>query len=67
VGLVLGELGADQVKYRGNSFPKLDAVRLLGVPFLDQHIEMLLSVGFKHYGKDFKKNQEHSQQHPTAI
>ena len=67
VGLVLGELGADQVKYRGNSFPELDAVRLPGVPFLDQLNEMCLSVGFKHCGKDFKKNQEHNQQHATAI
>ena len=54
-GLVLRELGADQVKYRGNSFLEFDAVRLPGVSFLDQFIEMLLSVGFKHYGKDFKK------------
>ena len=37
-GLVLGELGADQVKYWGNSFLELDTVRLPGVPFLDQLI-----------------------------
>ena len=54
-GLVLGELGTDQVKYRGNSFLELDAVRLPGVPFLDKLIEVLLSVDFKHYDKVFKK------------
>ena len=34
-GLVLEELGNNQVKYWGNSFPDLDAVHLPGVPFLD--------------------------------
>jgi len=34
--LVFRELGADQVKNRGHSFPKLDAIGLLGVPVLDQ-------------------------------
>jgi len=48
-GLVLRELGADQIKYRGHSFPKLDAVGLLGVPVLDQLVEMLLSVYFEHW------------------
>ena len=48
-GLILGELGADQVEYWGNSFPELDVVCFPGVPFLDQLIEVLLSVGFKHY------------------
>ena len=57
-GLVLGELGADQVKYWGNSFPELDAVRYRGVPFLDQLIEVLLGVGFKHYDKVFKKPKQ---------
>jgi len=66
-GLVLGELGADQVKDRGNSFLDFDAVRLPGVSFLDQLIKMLLSIGFKHCGRDFKKNQEQSQQHTTEI
>ena len=66
-GLVLGELRADQVKYWGNSFPELDAVRLAGVPFLDQLIKELLSVDFKHYNLVFKKNQEHSQQHATVV
>ena len=66
-GLVLRELEADQVKYWGNSFPELDAVRFLGVPFLDQLIELLLGVGFMHYDKVFKKNQANSQQHATAV
>ena len=66
-GLVLEELGADQVQYWGNSFLELDVVHLPGVPFLDQLIKVLLSVGFKHYDKVFKKNQAHSQQHATAI
>ena len=48
-GLVLEELGTDQIQYWGNSFPDLDAVRLPGVSFLDQLVEMLLSVDFKHY------------------
>jgi len=59
-GLILGELGTDQVKYWGNTFLQLDAVRLPGVPFLDQLIEVLLSVDFKHYNKVFKKNQANS-------
>ena len=54
-GLVLRELRTDQVKYWGNSFLELDAVRFPGVPFLDQLIEMFLSVDFKYYDKVFKK------------
>ena len=65
-GLVHREIGVDQVKYWGNSFPELDAVHLPGVPFLDQLIEVLLSVSFKHYDKVFKENQATSQ-HVTAI
>ena len=48
-GLVLGELGTDQVKYWGKSFPDPDVVCLPGVPFLYQLIEVLFSVDFKHY------------------
>jgi len=48
-GLVLGEFGTDQVKYRGYSFPNLDAVGLLGVLFLDQLVQVLLSIDFEHY------------------
>ena len=56
-GLVLGELGADQVKYRSNSLLELDAVRLPGVSFFDQLLEVLLSVGLRHYDKILKKNE----------
>ena len=48
-GLVLRELGTDQVKYWGNSLRDLDTVRLPGVPFLDQLVQVLLSVDFQHY------------------
>jgi hypothetical protein len=48
-GLVFRELGADQIKNPGHSFPKLDAVGLLGVPVLDQLVEVLLSIDFEHY------------------
>jgi len=48
-GLVFRELGADQVKNRGHSFLDLDVVGLLGVPVLDQLVEVLLSIDFKHY------------------
>ena len=48
-GLVLREFGTDQVKYWDNSFPDLDAVCLPGVPFLDQLVQVLLSVDFQHY------------------
>jgi hypothetical protein len=47
-GLVFRELGADQVKNRGHSFPELDAVGLLGVPVLDQLVEVLLGIYFEH-------------------
>ena len=56
-GLVLGLHGDDQVKYWSNSLLELDAVRLPGVPYLDQLLEVVVSVGFKHYDKVFKKNQ----------
>ena len=56
--MVLGELGTDQVKYRGYSFPDLDAVGLPGVPFLDQLVEVLFSVDFKHYDRVFKKTKQ---------
>jgi len=48
-GLVFRELGADQIKNRGHSFPKLDAVGLPGVPVLDQLIEVLLGIHLEHY------------------
>jgi len=60
-GLVFGELGADQVEHWGYSFPDLDTVGLLGVPFLDQLVEVLLGVNFKHYDKISKENQARSQ------
>jgi len=47
--LVFRELGADQVKNRGHSFLKLDAIGLPGVPVLDQLIEVLLGVYLEHY------------------
>jgi len=47
-GLVFRELGADQIKNWGHSFPKLDAVGLPGVPVLDQLVEVLLGVYFEH-------------------
>jgi len=47
-GLVLRELGADQIKNRGHSFPNLDAVGLPGVPVLDQLVEVLLSIHLEH-------------------
>ena len=59
--LVLGELGTDQVKYWGNSFLDLNTVRLPGVPFLDQLVQVLLSADFQHYVRVFKKNQARSQ------
>jgi hypothetical protein len=49
VGLVFWEFRADQVENRGHSFPDLDAVGLLGVPVLDQLVEVLLSIDFEHY------------------
>jgi len=60
-GLVFWELGADQVEYRGHSFPNLDTVGLPRVPILDQLVEVLLSVNFKHYDKITKENQARSQ------
>jgi len=48
-GLVFRELGADQVKNRGHSFPELDAVGLPGVSVLDQLVEVLLGIYFEHY------------------
>ena len=60
-GLVFGELGADQVNNRGRSFQDLDTVGLPGVPVLDQLVEVLLSVDFKHYDRIFKENQARSQ------
>jgi hypothetical protein len=62
-GLVFGELGADQVKHRGHSFPNLDTVGLPGVPILDQLVEVLLSINFKHYDKI---SQARSQYKHTA-
>jgi len=59
--LVLGELEADQVEYRGYSFPNLDIVGLPGVPILDQLVEVLISVDFKHYDGIFKENQARCQ------
>jgi len=50
-GLVFGELGADQVENRGHSFLDLDTVGLPGVPVLDQLVEVLLSIDFKHYNR----------------
>ena len=47
-GLVFRELGADQVKNRGHSFPELDAVGLPGVPVLDQLVEVLVGIYFEH-------------------
>jgi len=46
-GLVFRELGADQIKHQGHSFPKLDAVGLPGVPVFDQLVEVLLGVYFE--------------------
>jgi len=46
--LVFRELGADQVKNRGHSFPKLDAIGLPGVLILDQLVEVLLGVHLEH-------------------
>jgi len=60
VGLLFGELGADQVEYQGYSFPYFDTVGLPGVPILDQLIEVLLSVDFKHYDKIFTEKQARS-------
>jgi hypothetical protein len=60
-GLVFGELGADQVEYRGHCFPDLDTIGFLGVPILDQLVEVLLSVNFKHYDRIPKENQARSQ------
>ena len=47
-GLVFRELGADQVKNRGHSFPELDAVGLPGVLVLDQFVDVLLGIYFEH-------------------
>ena len=47
--LVFRKLGADQVQNRGYSFPKLNAVGLLGVPILVQLVKMLLGIHLKHY------------------
>jgi len=47
--LVFRELGADQIKNRGHSVPKLDAVGLPGVPVLDQLVEVLLGIHLEHY------------------
>ena len=60
-GLVFGELGADQVEHRGYSFLDLDTIGLSGVPVLDQLVEVLLGVNFKHYDKISKENQARSQ------
>jgi hypothetical protein len=60
-GLVSGELGANQVEHRGYSFPDLDTIGLPGVPVLDQLVEVLLGVNFKHYDKIYKENQARSQ------
>jgi len=57
-GLVFGELEADQVEHRGYSFLDLDTIGLPGVLVLDQLIEVLLGVYFKHYDK---VNQARSQ------
>jgi len=48
-GLVFRELRADQIKNRGHSFPKIDAVGLPGVPVLDQLVKVLLGIHFEHY------------------
>jgi len=59
-GLVFGELGANQVEHWGYSSPDLDTIGLLGVPVLDQLVEVLLGVDFKHYDKISKANQARS-------
>jgi len=46
--LVFRKLGADQVKNRGHSFPKLNAIGLLGIPVLDQLIQVLLGIHLEH-------------------
>ena len=48
-GLVFRELRADQVENQGHSFPDFDAVGLPGVSVLDQLVEVLLGINFKHY------------------
>jgi len=60
-GLVFGEFGADQVENRGHSFPDPDTIDLLGVPVLDQLVEVLLGVDLKHYDRIFKENEARSQ------
>jgi hypothetical protein len=55
VGLVFGELGADQVEHWGHSFPDLDTVGPPGVPILDKLVEVLLSINFKHYDRISKE------------
>jgi len=47
--LVFRELRADQVKNRGHSFPKLDAISLPGISVLDQLVKMLLGIHLEHY------------------
>jgi len=57
VGLVLRELGPDQIQHRHDSFPDLYAIRLLGVPVFDQVLDMLFSIGLENYDKFQRKNE----------
>jgi len=56
--LVFRELGADQVKNRSHSFPKLDAVSLSGVSVLDQLVKMFLSIHLEHYEPNMRSEKE---------
>jgi len=56
-GLVLGELGADQIQHRRDSFLDLYAICLPGVPVFDQVLDMLFSIGLEHYDKFQRKNE----------
>ena len=56
-GLVLGELGADQIEDQRDSFLDLYAIHLLGVPVFDQVLNMLFSTSLEHYDKFQRKNE----------
>jgi hypothetical protein len=66
-GLVLGQLGADQIQHQSDSFLELYAIRLLGIPVFDQVLDMLLGVGLEHYDQFQGKKKANSQQHAMAI
>ena len=58
MGLVLGELRADQIQHRRDSLPDLYAIRLPGVRVFDQVLDMLFSIGLEHYDKFQRRWQE---------